>query len=91
VLYNIASHGVTPARFGKRLTYDPVGDFAFPARIGGVPNIFMVHPSMPMKTLNLEDQAIDVAPASPEEFAAHGKAEIAKWTKVVQDAKLEAK
>ncbi len=237
VLCNIGSHGVTPARFGKRLTYDPVGDFAFPARIGGVPNIFMVHPSMPMKTLKqyiayakanpgklnfgssgvgasphmsiellmtitginivhvpykgaaaalgdtisgqiessvgnlaggplaavksgrlrglgvtsarrsaqlpdvptfqeqgvpgydvtgwyglctqskvpqpiiakinadmnkllasgtslrqrLEDQAIDVSPASPEEFAAHVKAEIAKWTKVVQDAKLEAK
>ena len=236
VLCNIGSHGVTPARFGKRLTYDPVRDFAFPAKIGGVPNIFMVHPSMPMKTLKqyiayakanpgklnfgssgvgasphmsiellmtitgirivhvpykgaaaalgdaisgqiessvgnlaggplaavksgrvrglavtsarrssqlpdvptfqeqgvagydvtgwyglctqskvpqpiiakinadmnkllasgtplrkrLEDQAIDVAPASPEEFAAHVKAEIAKWTKVVQDAKLEA-
>jgi len=237
VLCNIGSHGVTPARFGKRLTFDPVGDFAFPAKIGGVPNIFMVHPSMPMKTLKqfiayakahpgklnfgssgvgasphmsiellmtitginivhvpykgaaaalgdaisgqiessvgnlaggplsavksgrvrglgvtsarrssqlpdvptfqeqgvpgydvtgwyglctqskvpqpiitkinadmnkllaggtllrkrLEDQAIDVSPATPEEFAAHVKAEIAKWTKVVQDAKLEAK
>jgi len=39
----------------------------------------------------LEEQAIDVSPASPEEFAAHVKAEIAKWTKVVQDSKLEAK
>ena len=236
VLCNIGTHGVTPARFGKRLTYDPIADFAFAAKIGGVPNIFMVHPSMPMKTLKqyiayakanpgklnfgssgvgasphmsiellmtitginivhvpykgaaaaltdaisgqiessvgnlaggplaavksgrvrglavtsakrsaqlpdvptvqeqgvpgydvtgwyglctqskvpqpiiakinadmgkllasgtplrkrLEDQAIDVAPASPAEFAAHVKAEIAKWTKVVQDAKLEA-
>jgi tripartite-type tricarboxylate transporter receptor subunit TctC len=236
VLCNIGSHGVTPARFGKRLTYDPVGDFAFPAMIGGVPNILMVHPSAPMKTLKqyiayaranpgklnfgssgvgasphmsiqllmsitginivhvpykgaaaalgdtisgqiessvgnlaggplaavksgrlrglgvtsarrsaqlpevptfqeqgvpgydvtgwyglctqakvpqpiiakinadmnkllasgtllrqrLEEQAIDVSPATPEEFAAHVKAEIAKWTKVVQDAKLEA-
>ena len=236
VLCNIGSHGVTPARFGKRLTFDPVGDFAFPAKIGGVPNIFMVHPSAPMKTLRqyiayakanpgklnfgssgvggsphmsmqllmsitginivhvpykgasaalgdtiggqiessvgnlaggplaaiksgrlrglgvtsaartvqlpevptfqeqgvpgydvtgwyglctqakvpqpiiakintdmnkllasgtplrqrLEEQAIDISPASPEEFAAHVKTEIAKWTKVVQDAKLEA-
>ena len=48
VLCNIGSHGVTPARFGKRLTYDPVSDFAFPAKIGGVPNICMVHPSMPL-------------------------------------------
>ena len=51
VLCNIGSHSVTPARFRKRLTYDPIGDFAFPAMIGGVPNVFMVHPSMPMRTL----------------------------------------
>ena len=62
VLCNIGSHGVTPARFGKRLTYDPVGDFAFPAIIGGVPNIFMVHPSAPMKTLK---QYIAYARANP--------------------------
>lgn len=51
VLCNIGSHGVTPARFRKTLKYDPVRDFAFVAKIGGVPNVFMVHPSMPMKTL----------------------------------------
>ncbi len=62
VLCNIGSHGVTPARFGKRLTYDPVGDFAFPAKIGGVPNIFMVHPSLPLKTLR---QYIAYAKANP--------------------------
>jgi tripartite-type tricarboxylate transporter receptor subunit TctC len=62
VLCNIGSHGVTPARFSKRLTYDPVADFAFPAKIGGVPNVFMVHPSMPMKTLG---QYITYAKAHP--------------------------
>jgi tripartite-type tricarboxylate transporter receptor subunit TctC len=62
VLCNIGSHGVTPARFGKRLAFDPVGDFAFPAKIGGVPNVFMVHPSMPMKTLK---QYIAYAKANP--------------------------
>jgi len=62
VLCNIGSHGVTPARFGKRLTYDPIRDFAFPAKIGGVPNIFMVHPSMPAKTLK---QYIAYAKANP--------------------------
>ena len=51
VLCNVGSHGVTPARFRKTLTYDPVRDFAFVAKIGGVPNVFMVHPSLPMKTL----------------------------------------
>ena len=62
VLCNIGSHGVTPARFRKRLTYDPVADFAFPAKIGGVPNVFMVHPSMPMRTLG---QYIAYARAHP--------------------------
>ena len=51
VLCNIGSHAVTPARFRKTLTYDPVGDFAFIVKIGGIPNVFMVHPSMPMMTL----------------------------------------
>jgi len=51
VLCNIGSHGVTPARFAAKLTYDPIADFAFPARFGGVPNVLMVHPSVPMKNL----------------------------------------
>jgi tripartite-type tricarboxylate transporter receptor subunit TctC len=51
VLCNIGSHAITPARFKSRLTYDPVRDFAFPIMIGGVPNVFMVHPSMPTRTL----------------------------------------
>jgi tripartite-type tricarboxylate transporter receptor subunit TctC len=51
VLCNIGSHAITPARFRDRLTYDPIRDFAFPIMIGGVPNIFMTHPSMPTKNL----------------------------------------
>ncbi len=51
VFCNIGSHAITPARFGKRLTYDPIADFAFPVWIGGIPNVFMVHPSMPFKSL----------------------------------------
>jgi tripartite-type tricarboxylate transporter receptor subunit TctC len=37
----------------------------------------------------LEDQGVTVEQATPEQFAAHVKSEIAKWTKVVQEAKLE--
>ena len=62
LLCNIGSHAITPARFSKRLTYDPVGDFAFPIKIGGVPNIFMVHPSLPIKTLQ---NYIDYARKNP--------------------------
>jgi tripartite-type tricarboxylate transporter receptor subunit TctC len=62
VFCNIGSHAITPARFAKRLTYDPIGDFAFPIKIGGVPNVFMVHPSMSIKTLQ---QYIDYAKKHP--------------------------
>ena len=51
VFCNIGSHSITPARFASRLTYDPIADFAFPIMIGGVPNVFMVHPSLPIKSL----------------------------------------
>jgi tripartite-type tricarboxylate transporter receptor subunit TctC len=37
----------------------------------------------------LENQGISVEPATPEQFAAHVKSEIAKWTKVVRDSKLQ--
>ena len=62
VLCNIGSHAITPARFSKRLTYDPVGDFAFPIKIGGIPNVFMVHPSMPITSLQ---QFINYAKKNP--------------------------
>jgi tripartite-type tricarboxylate transporter receptor subunit TctC len=62
VLCNIGSHSVTPARFAKRLAYDPIRDFAFPSMIGGVPNLFMVHPSFPARTLK---QYVAYAKAHP--------------------------
>ncbi|MGA0025076.1 MAG: tripartite tricarboxylate transporter substrate-binding protein, partial [Burkholderiales bacterium] len=43
--------------------------------------------SGPLKK-RLESQGISVAPATPDEFREHVKSEIAKWTKVVVDAKL---
>jgi len=50
ILCQIASHAITPARV-KKLPYDHIADFAFPSMIGSVTNVFMVHPSMPTKTL----------------------------------------
>jgi tripartite-type tricarboxylate transporter receptor subunit TctC len=50
MLCQIASHAITPAR-SRKLPYDHINDFAFPSMIGAVTNVFMVHPSVPMKTL----------------------------------------
>jgi tripartite-type tricarboxylate transporter receptor subunit TctC len=36
-----------------------------------------------------EDQGVTITAKTPDQFAAHVKAEIAKWTKVVAEAKLE--
>ncbi|MBC7782108.1 MAG: tripartite tricarboxylate transporter substrate binding protein [Proteobacteria bacterium] len=60
-----ASHSVLPAREGKKLTYDPIGDFAFAAYFGGVPNVLMVHPSMPVKSLK---EFIAFARARPDQI-----------------------
>jgi len=61
MLCQIASHAITPART-RSLPYDHIGDFAFISMIGSVPNVFMVHPSMPSKTLR---EFIAMAKASP--------------------------
>ncbi len=37
----------------------------------------------------LDDQGVDVQSSTPEELVAHVRAEIAKWSKVVKEAKLE--
>ncbi|MGE5525306.1 MAG: Bug family tripartite tricarboxylate transporter substrate binding protein [Rhodospirillaceae bacterium] len=62
VLCNIGSHAITPARFKRQLTYDHIKDFSFPLMIGSVPNVLMVHPSMPTHTLK---QYIDYAKRHP--------------------------
>ena len=51
MLCQIASHAITPAR-SRKLPYDHINDFAFPSMIGSLTNVFMVHPSMPTKTLS---------------------------------------
>jgi tripartite-type tricarboxylate transporter receptor subunit TctC len=36
-----------------------------------------------------EDQGVMITSKTPDQFASHVKAEIAKWTRVVAEAKLE--
>lgn len=61
MLCQIASHAITPAR-SKKLPYDHINDFAFPSMIGSVTNVFMVHPSMPTKSMR---EFIALAKARP--------------------------
>jgi len=46
----VASHGVSPALFNQ-LGYDAIRDFAPISLIGKTPNVLVVHPSVPARTL----------------------------------------
>lgn len=56
-----ASVAVSPALY-KNLGYDPVKDLAPVARLTSIPNMLIIHPSVPAKTLR---QFIELARASP--------------------------
>jgi tripartite-type tricarboxylate transporter receptor subunit TctC len=47
---SIASHGIGPA-LSKKLSHDPARDFAPISLIGTVPNVLVVHPSLPAANL----------------------------------------
>jgi len=47
---SIATHAVNPAMY-KKLPYDHISDFTPVARIGTVPNVLVVHPALPVKTV----------------------------------------
>jgi tripartite-type tricarboxylate transporter receptor subunit TctC len=55
----VASHGISPAIY-KKLPFDAVKDFAPISMIGKTPNVLVVHPAVPAKTV--------------AEFIAHAKA-----------------
>jgi tripartite-type tricarboxylate transporter receptor subunit TctC len=56
-----ASIAVSPSLYAK-LDYDPVKDLAPVARLTSIPNVLLVHPSIPAKTLR---QFINLARANP--------------------------
>ena len=60
----VASHGVSPALYHK-LPYDHVKDFAPISLIGKTPNVLVVHPSVPARTLR---EFIDYVQASPGKY-----------------------
>lgn len=47
---SISTHAVNPAMY-RKLPYDHIRDFAPVARIGTVPNVLVVHPALPVKTV----------------------------------------
>ena len=61
ILIATASIAVAPSIYAK-LGYDPIKDLAPVARLASIPNVLLVHPSVPAKTLR---QLIDLARASP--------------------------
>src|SRR5262245_22482106 len=60
-LANISTHGVNPGLY-KKLSYDPVRDFAPIGLAGGTSNILIVNAELPIKTLQ---DLIEYAKANP--------------------------
>jgi tripartite-type tricarboxylate transporter receptor subunit TctC len=60
----VASHGVSPAIY-KKLPFDPVKDFEPISMIGTTPNVLIVNPSVPARTIT--------------EFIAHAKSAKVTW------------
>lgn len=61
LMANIASHGINPALY-KKISYDPIKDFAPVVLVGTIPNVLVVHSSMPVNNL---DQFIALAKSKP--------------------------
>lgn len=58
---SISTHAVNPAMY-KKLPYDHIKDFAPVSLIGTVPNVLVVHPSLPVKSVS---DFINYAKANP--------------------------
>ena len=58
---SISTHAVNPAMY-KKLPYDHIKDFAPVSLIGKVPNVLVVHPSLPVKSVS---DFINYAKANP--------------------------
>ena len=50
IMGHVNSHGISPNLY-KKLPYDPARDFAMVAYVGYVPNVLVVHPSIPAKNV----------------------------------------
>ena len=60
----VASHGISPALYSK-LPYDAIRDFAPVSLIGKTPNVLVVHPAVPARSLN---EFIEYVKASPGKY-----------------------
>ncbi|MEQ1774647.1 MAG: tripartite tricarboxylate transporter substrate binding protein [Burkholderiales bacterium] len=58
---HVNSHGIAPNLF-KKLPYDAQRDFAMVAHVGYVPNVLVIHPSIPAKTVA---ELVAIAKAKP--------------------------
>src|SRR2546422_7867074 len=61
----VSTHGANPAVYAK-LPYDPVKDFQPITNVMSVPSVFVVHPSVPAKTMK---EFIALAKANPGKYS----------------------
>ncbi|MBX6742959.1 MAG: tripartite tricarboxylate transporter substrate binding protein [Acetobacteraceae bacterium] len=62
----ISTHAMNVPLYGKRLGYDPVKDFAPVSRVATGPNLLVVHPSLPERSV---EELVRLAKARPGQLA----------------------
>src|SRR3954471_1253866 len=61
VMGHVNSHGIAPSIF-KKLPYDAERDFSMTAYVGYVPNVLVIHPSIPARSVK---ELVALAKAQP--------------------------
>ena len=64
----VGTHGTNPAV--RKVPYDAVNDFTPIAMVGGTPNVLVVHPSVPVKTLK---ELVDYAKKNSVSYGSSGQ------------------
>ena len=65
----IATFGINPGLYGKRLPYDPIKDFAPVAMVATQRNVVLVNPSLPVRSI---PELIAYAKANPVNYGSAG-------------------
>ncbi|MDO9025934.1 tripartite tricarboxylate transporter substrate binding protein [Zwartia sp.] len=58
----VASHGINPALYRGKLTFDPIKDFAPVSMVASIPLMLVINPSLPVKSIQ---ELIDYAKKNP--------------------------
>ena len=72
---------MTPVR--KKLPFDIIRDLVPVSEAASVPNVLVVHPSVPANSV------AELVGTTPDEFAGRVRSELDKWARVTREANIQ--